>query len=422
MQKQLKAKHLIIATVVCVIASFFYVYDFIVRVMPQAMSGSLMRDLHIQAAGLGVLASLFFWGYAPMQIPCGLLFDRISARKILTVTTLFSALATLGFAYTDSFFMASFYRFVMGFMTSFAFVGALVVGAMWFRGQYFAMYTGLVQFLGCIGAIVGITPVAALTDHIGWRQASLWIAIIGFVLTALIWVFVKDAPNAAANTNSITPHPGKAYRRAFKHPQTWWVALFGFAIWAPTNIFGTTWGLSYLEEAFGLNQIVAGNYVSIVWWTIAFGGPLVGWLSKYFKSRRLPMYVCSIIGTLSAAGLLYAPFPSHLMLALWLIGIGIGSSALVIAFGLVVDTQPPEAVGTIVGFINMAVIFSGLTLLPLTGFLLQHLWMGKMANGAPIYMHHTYQIALVALPACFLLSLISTFLVKETHCEQLHEY
>ena len=56
---------------------------------------------------------LFFWGYAPMQIPCGMLYDRLSARKILTITTFLSGLAALGFAYTDSFVLASLYRFIV---------------------------------------------------------------------------------------------------------------------------------------------------------------------------------------------------------------------------------------------------------------------------------------------------------------------
>jgi len=285
MKGQNKPRHFLISIIVCAIASSFYIYDFILRVMPEAMAHSLMRDFHIGARGLGILASLFFWGYTPMQIPCGMFYDRFSARRILTFATLFSALAALGSSYTSNFALIAFYRFVIGFMTSFAFVGALVVGAKWFRGQYFALYTGLVQFLGCLGAIIGITPIAHLTELIGWRHTTFWIAIVGFLLALLIGIFVKDRPHHRTHKkNSIKLR--HIYRESFSHVQTWWVALFGFAIWGPVTVFATTWGVSYLHDALHLSKINASNHISIIWWTIAFGGPLIGWLSKYFRTRR----------------------------------------------------------------------------------------------------------------------------------------
>lgn len=188
------------------------------------------------------------------------------------------------------------------------------------------------------------------------------------------------------------------------------------------HCLATTWGVAYLQEAFSLPQANAGNHISVIWWTIAFAGPLVGWLSKRFKTRRWPMLICSAIGAASAFAVLYLPFQSHSVLSLLLVGYGLGASALVIAFGLIVDLQPPEAVGTIVGFTNIAVIFSGLTLLPLAGFIMQRLWQGHMAQGAPIYMHHTFQKALLMLPLCFILAFITSFFVKEMHCKQTHEY
>jgi len=419
MAEQEKPKHIIIPIIICTIASFFYVYDYILRVIPEAMTNVLMRAFNIHAANFGILASLFFWGYSPMQIPCGMLYDRFSARSILTITVLCSALATLGFAFTDSFVVASLYRFIMGFMSSFAFVGALVVGATWFRGQYFALYTGLVQFLGCMGAIIGITPVALLTFHLGWRHATLWIAIVGIVLAALMFLVIKDAPN----TNpELKTYPAKAYRKAFTHAQTWWVALFGFAIWSPIVVFAATWGVNYLEQTYNLERNIAGNYISTIWWTIAFGGPIVGWVSKHLRNRRWPMRICALFGFISAMIIIFIPTLSHTEIILTLVGYGIGASALVIAFGLIVDLQPPEAVGAIVGFTNMAVIFGGIVWIPTVGFIIQSLWDGSTAYGFPVYSHNDYQVALLMIPASFLLAFILSFVIKETHCEKVHEY
>lgn len=419
MQKSLKPKSLLFPIIVCTIAAFFYLYDFVLRVLPQAMITPLMSNFGVHARGIGILASLFFWGYAPMQIPSGMLYDRFSPRKIMTTTIFLSALATLGFAVTQNFVLASFFRFVMGFMTAFAFVGALVVGAQWFRGQYFAFYTGLVQFLGCLGAILGITPVTLLMTRVGWRGATIWIAVIGFILALIVFLIVKDAPNRSAELHV---YPASHYKKAFTHAQTWWVALYGFAIWAPITIFATTWGLGYLENTYRVSMVIAGNFVSIIWLSIGISGPIVGWISKHFKSRRWPMWTCATIGFVSASLLVLSPALPRIALYLCLIGYGIGSSAQVLPFGLIVDIQPPQAIGAVVGFTNMAVIFSGLILLPAVGFIVQHAWSGQLVNGLPVYTHDDYSLALLMLPACFLLAFLTTFLIKETHCEKQHVY
>lgn len=418
-----KPKHLFVATLVCLVASSFYFYDFLIRVIPAAFSSQLMTAFNIHAAGLSTLASAFFWGYALMQIPCGMIYDRFSPPKVLTITVFFSALATLGFTFTNTFVLATFYRFIMGLMTSFAFVGALVVGAHWFRGKNFAAYTGFVQLIGCLGAIFGISPIILLSQQIGWQHSILAIAIFGFALALLMWLTLKEAPTKEHLATQDTMRIGKAYRYAFKFSQTWWIALYGFAIWSPVSIFATLWGVPYFTDPFyQFSDVDAGNLVSTIWWTIAIAGPTVGFLSNYFKTRKIPMFICTIIGVASSITILFSPTKSYLTLTILLIGYGIASSSLVIPFGLIVDLYRRKTVGAITGFVNMAVISGGVLLLPTVGFLIQHFWLGNMQNGAPLYQHENYQKSLLVIPACFLLAFICAFFIKETHCEKTHKY
>ena len=411
--------NLVIPVIICAVAASFYIYDFILRVMPEALTLELMRDFKIGAGGLGILSSMFFWGYDPMQIPCGLLFDRYSARKLLSINILLSALATIGFAFAHNIILASLYRFIMGATTAFSFVGALVVGARWFRGKQFAFYTGLVQFLGCVGAVIGIAPVSALSDHYGWRHASLLIACLGLLFTLLIALFVKDAPTQKKQSNKKAIK--KTVLTCFKNPQTWWIGLFGFSIWAPVTIFGSMWGSPFYQLTSGLSKVQSGNLVSIIWITIGIAAPLLGWISNALKQRIWPMALCSSLGVVSTLGLLFLPFHylTHLLL---LIGFGISASALVVGFGLIVDIQPPSAVGTIIGFTNMAVVLGGMLLLPAVGFIMNHYWNGLYAAGIPLYSKHAFQMALLVLPISFLLALISSSLIKETHCKPRHQY
>ncbi|PHQ78326.1 MAG: MFS transporter [Coxiella sp. (in: Bacteria)] len=418
-----KHKNIALGIFICAVASSFYIYDYILRVMPEAMTHSLMTTFHVHAAKLGILASLFFWGYAPMQIPVGILFDRFSARVLLSLSLFLASLAALGFAYADHYAMAGFFRFVMGLTTSFAFIGALIVGARWFKGHHFALYTGLVQFLGCMGAIIGIAPVAVLTLHYQWRTASVWIALLGFVLTLLMWLVVREPPKQKQAISTARRQQQRAYyREAFANPQTWWIALYGFAIWAPITIFAVLWGVPFLRDTYHFSVVTASAKISVIWLTIAFAGPLVGWLSKHFAHRTIPMISCSAIGCICSLLLIYFTHLSSAEIILLLIGFGIGAAGLVLPFGLIVDIQHPRASGVIIGFTNMAVILGGLVLQPLVGFILEHLGQHVPHKKMLLYSHHAYQMALLMIPICFLLALFTSFLIKETHATMKHRY
>ncbi|MDQ2995177.1 MAG: MFS transporter, partial [Pseudomonadota bacterium] len=142
------------------LAGFYYIYEFYLRVMPSAITHELMRSFSIEASGLGLLSSLFFFGYAPMQIPAGLLFDRFGPRVLLTISVFLCGAGALVFGMTDSFTVACIARWVIGFASSFAFVGSLLLASRWIDAKYYAMIAGLVQFMGSFGAIAGEWPIA----------------------------------------------------------------------------------------------------------------------------------------------------------------------------------------------------------------------------------------------------------------------
>ena len=54
-----------------------YAIAFLQRVSPQSVSLNFMHDFSTDAAGVAMLASSYFWGYTLMQIPAGLLVDRL---------------------------------------------------------------------------------------------------------------------------------------------------------------------------------------------------------------------------------------------------------------------------------------------------------------------------------------------------------
>ena len=92
-----------------------YLIGFFQRVAPAVMSQELMSDFQLGGALLGNLSATYFYAYAAMQIPSGLLADHIGPRRLATYAC---AVATIGI-------------FVFSFGTTlwFAYIGRFLVGA-----------------------------------------------------------------------------------------------------------------------------------------------------------------------------------------------------------------------------------------------------------------------------------------------------
>ncbi|PNT89174.1 MFS transporter [Coxiella burnetii] len=409
--------------IVGIVASSFYAYDFLVRVMPMAIAHELLDAFKIQAGELSILFSGFFYGYALMQIPSGMLCDKFGARRLLSLGLLVCSIATLIFASTTYFPLAVIARFIMGFTASIAYLGALWVGAYWLGAKRFVMYAGLVQVLGCAGAVIGSAPVAHFANLYGWQRTTYFIAALGFLLTILNWIVIRDKPKESHLTKAaakLLAQENRLYLRdVFKRTQSWWIALFGFAIWGPTALFATSWGALFLVSSHQFTNVHATALLSLIWLGIAVGGPFFGWWTNAIQRRRLPMVTAALLGFVVASLILYVPALPQMLLAVCLFLFGAACSAMVISFGLVIDNNHAQAVGTASGLTNMGIIFAGVILQPIVGLLLDKFWDGRMLGNAPIYSTYAYQVALTMIPLLFLLALfIGKFGIKETFCKK----
>jgi sugar phosphate permease len=417
-----KKKQLLLASMICTLAATFSLYEFILQVSPAVMTGELMRDLNLNAASLGTMAAFYFYSYTPMQLPAGLLYDRFGPRRLLTLATLICAIGALLFGTTLSVFMASLGRLFMGIGSAFSFIGALLLISRWFPTHYFALLAGLVQSMSSVGAIVGQAPLAAAINYLGWRCTLNSLCGIGIILALIIWAIVRDSPETVSRQQKFQSSPSKGELRRLQHVcqnrQTWLIALYSFAIWAPITAFAALWGIPFLVANYGISTTSASEACAMIWLGTAIGSPLIGWLSDKMQSRSIPLSFSAFLGTISLTLVIYAAHLSLVWLYVVLFIFGLAASGQALAFGIVKDNNPSSVVGTAIGFNNMAVVAGGALFQPLIGILLDYHWDGITQNGSPLYTVSDYQKALLILPVCYVLALIvSQFFLRETHCK-----
>ncbi len=382
------------------------------------MATPMMQTFKVSAEGFGVISAFYFYAYAPMQLPAGLLFDRYGPRKLMTGALVLCALGSFFFASTDSVVTASMGRFLIGVGSAFSFIGVLVLVSRWFPPQHFAILAGIAQLMSSVGAMFGEVPLAALIEQVGWRQASFILAAVGFLLALLLWCLIRDYPHQP--TQSL---PTRGFRDEWQRllevcsrSYTWLTGAYAFSIWTPIAVFAALWGVPFLQEKYHVSVVVASGLCSMIWLGIGVGSPLLGWLSDRCDSRRLALAASSVFGLAATLILLYVPHVPMSWMYVVLFFLGFGAGGQTVSFAVVKDNNPAHLVGTASGFNNLSVLVGGAIFQPLVGVILHHSAGSTLVDNVPSYTISSYQHALLVMPCCYLASLIlALWLIKESH-------
>src|SRR3990167_2600578 len=400
------------------LAASFYLYEYVLQVAPSVMAEPMMRTFHVTAQGFGIISAFYFYSYAPMQLPAGVLFDRYGPRKLMTAALVLCAFGSFFFAATDHLFTAALGRFFIGVGSAFSFVGLLILLSRWFPPYYFAILAGVAQAMSSVGAIFGEMPLAALVGAVGWRYASFILFFIGLILALLMWVVVRDHP-VKPKKSTTRPRIVEEFQRLVKVCslwRTWVIGMYAFAIWTPIAVFGSLWGVPYLQQKYGISVIHASSMCTMIWLGIGFGSPILGWLSDLLRTRRLALILSAAFGLVATWFVLYADSVSMATMYVALFFYGFGAGGQTVSFAVINDTIEDELLGTASGFNNLSVLIGGAIFQPLVGVFLDKVGHFQMVGTKIIYPILSYQKALIVLPLCFAMALIvAVFLLKETH-------
>lgn len=393
------------------LAATFFFLAFLLRVSPSVMVTELMRDFAVGGAILGNLSAFYFYAYAGLQIPVGILMDRIGPRRLLSAAAALAALGCVVFATAHSVGPAYLGRLLIGAGCAFGFVGVLTIAAQWFAAGRFALLGGITQFFGMAGAITGQAPLGAAVAVVGWRPVLLAAGMVCGLLAAGLWLAVRDRPHPAARG----PGLWSGLRVVAANPQTWLIAAVGMTLTGPMLAFAGLWAVPFLRAAYGLERPAAAGIISLLFVGWGLAAPLLGLLSDRLGRRRPLLMAGGALCALGLAGIVYVPDLPLPVLALLFVVVGVGGSNMNLTYMSVREHNPPEAGGVAMGLVNMAVVGSGALFQPLIGWFLDLQWDGALVDGARVYGVDAYGLALLVLPAGSLLGVGLAWAIREAH-------
>ena len=402
-----------------------YMVVFFHRLSPAVLALDMMADLKASAGLMGLLASAYFYPYALMQLPSGLLADSWGPRRTITSFFLLAAVGSvlLGIANTPAWAVAG--RALVGLGVAMLFVPTMKILTRWFAPSEFATMAGLLLAVGGLGALAATTPLALLSRAIGWRWSFGIIGLVTLVMAALIWILVRDDPSAlglpqpaqpgfAPKTVSAVAQPrlGQAIKTVLSTAAFWPLACWFFFTSSVFFSLGGLWGGPYLMHVYGMDKTAAGGVLSMLAMAQIVGPPFFSFLSdRLLRSRKKVLILGSALFMLLLAPLGFFPASlSQPLLYAWFFCFGLLGNALVgITFTAVKELFSTQIAGTASGITNVFPFMAGALLQPAIGLILEH-W-PKTAAGYPA---EAYGTMFLVYTCSALLALVAACLATET--------
>ncbi|EXU63367.1 MFS transporter [Streptomyces sp. PRh5] len=331
---------------------------------------------HINASALSTFSILQVLVYAGMQIPVGLLVDRLGTRKVLMLGVVLFTLGQFGFALSHSYPMALGSRALLGCGDAMTFISVLRLGSRWFPARRGPMIAQVAALFGMAGNLVSTLVIARALHSAGWTTTFAGSALGGVAILVLVLLFLKDHPKGFEPAPA--SHMGADYVRrqiadAWREPGTRLGMWVHFTTQFPAMVFLLLWGMPFLVEAEGLSRATAGQLLTLIVLSNMAVGLVYGQVIARHHAARAPL----ALGTVGATALLWgtvllwpsAHAPMWLLIVLCAV-LGACGPASMIGFDFARPANPPERTGTASGIVNMGGFTASMTTLLAVGVLL----------------------------------------------------
>ncbi len=336
------------------------------------------EHFHLTDLGRGWLNSAFFWSYAVVQVPMGIVVDRYGVKWPYTVSFVLWCLASMLTAMTTALAGLIVMRLLIGAAE------AVVVPATyrWIRDNFREGESGTAVGLYMLGSKAG----PALGAPIGAWLIVQWNWQAMFVITGavgLIWLVPwltmvrSDWPEKVHRETARRTRSAVSLREIMSSLLVWGTLINCFC-YNYFTFYCMTWMPAYLVEQRGLSLQKSGLYTMFSFAGIAIVALAAGWIADHMIRRGGdPVRIRKLFvlaGFLGAATVILGAYAQSLPMALFWNVFSLSFLGLATANNLALcrlTLIPAPAVGLVTGVQQVATSLAGIVAPILSGWLLQ---------------------------------------------------
>ncbi len=392
-KKEAVLKYRWVIFVVLAIAYFFVYFH---RTTGGAISTSMQDYFNVGATSIALLASAYLYAYTLMQIPSGILTDKLGPRKAASIFIILLAIGSLLCAYSATINMFDLMiagKFVIGIGAAVIYIPIMKVLAVWFRKDEFATMSGILLLVGNVGGIAAATPMVLMIDSLGIQNTYIVLAVITAVIGVLTWILVrdhpseKDLPSIEEIVSEETGQPIKestsqkvptmeALKLTFTSGRKFWpLAIWFFFMYGTIMLWQASQAGAYYKGIGGFSTADAANILMMIGIGMVIGCPLAGRLSdKVFHSRKKVMLFGTVIYTIMWAVIYFTSgntdITSNFMIqAVINFLFGFFGGFFVVSYAQIKELYPIGMAGTSTAALNLFPFAGGAILITIAGMI-----------------------------------------------------
>lgn len=344
-----------------------WIFMYADRTILNPVMGEIQHEFSLSNTQLGLINSAFFFAYAALQVPSGILGDKIGKKKILVPGFIFFGLFTALSGIMKSFGALLFAR------------GAVGAGQGTYYGPQYGLSsehipeekrsfgTAIINSGMAVGTAGGFMIASWLVYDLGftWRMPFYVMAIPTIIVGLLIWFLVKEKKNTNKTENTVEKTSffelikDKNLLRVYV---TVFCSLFGFFVIL-------TWLPYYLQSERNIAGSEIGFISSLVAWVSIPGALLWSMISDRIGKRKIVAIPLLIAAIISISCIAYLPTMPLVITAICIYGL-VGKLALdPILVASVADSVKPSQYSSAFGLFNFIGMSSSIIAPTLAGLM-----------------------------------------------------
>ncbi len=393
--------------------ALFFLYQYVLRIAPGLVEHELRSAFFMTANDFSTLGSFFMFIYAIVQIPCGVLIDRIGVKRVVLSSILLCLVGNGLLIIGNSLWEAQVSRMFMGLGSACAYIGCLKVAADSFPSSNRGFFMGAALTLGLFGPLLAAKPLVGLIETTNWRYAFTVLSVIGVMLWfSLVLVMPRETINREATLK--WSEIKISIIHVFKTRPVLAYAIMTTCFYSPLAVIADLWGVSFLMKHFNLLRVNAANVTMQIYVGAAISSLIIPWLCERYKEYNRGIVYSCIGMVVCLVTLLYGDLSAYALIAVLII-LGVFSSSEILCFGAASHYTTSETSGTTLGVINTFSVLGSASLMQAVGFLLDLKWNGAMDdNGIRVYSSTEYVFALSSiLIFVIVMGLVAFFLYRQ---------
>jgi predicted MFS family arabinose efflux permease len=384
---------------------------------PSVLSNSIMSEFEVTASTFGAIVSMSYLPYVIMQIPCGVILDKVGAKTVVIASNVLLALGAFIFGAADSVVQLKVGRLIIGLASSAGFISCGKVVTDLFPLSKHSLLIGVGMFLGCIGGIAGTAPTACLINVIGWRYATFALAAFGIIISLIAIRYMSgcskrppDDTASAAGQYSIID----GIKLLVKSSQAWILGLYGALAYLSLGALAEVWIVPFMERRFSISTEQAALASILILIGYGLGAIVAAKVADVLRSGKKTVVLFSAVTAILFWVALNSDSIGFVTCLVLLFAGGLGAGTNTITFAMIYRCVPEGFGGTSAGFLNSVVMSSVPVFQVLLGRLLDFFRNGTVDNdGSPVYTVDTFRSAFLFFSAAMVIAFVSTLFIKE---------